>query len=73
MKDIKWNKGLLRIWIVLSILWAIIMMYEANQTWPWDGKWVIVILSIIIPPIIVLIAFVVFQKIIKWIITGFKK
>ena len=39
MKGLNWNKGLFRIWIVLSIIWAIGMVYEAIQTWPYDGKW----------------------------------
>jgi len=73
MKDLNWNKGLFRIWIVLSIIWAIGMIYEAMQTWPYDGKWEGVILFSIIPPLIVLILFVFIKKIIKFIITGFKK
>ena len=73
MKNFKWNQGLFRIWIVLSIIWALGMIYEASQTWSYNGKWVEVIIYSIIPPVIFLILFIIFQKIIIWIIAGFKK
>jgi len=70
MKDVKWNKGLFRIWIVLSILWIIAWIFDVL---PYSGNWKSSILHSLIAPLIVLIVFLVGQKIIRWIITGFKK
>ena len=70
MKDIKWNKGLFRIWIVLSTLWIIAWIFDVL---PYYENWESSILYSLIAPLIVLIVFLVVQKIIKFIITGFKK
>ena len=70
MKDIKWNRGLFRIWIVLSTLWNIAWIFDVL---PYYENWESSILYGLIAPLIVLIVFLVVQKIIKFIITGFKK
>ena len=70
MKDIKWNKGLFRIWIVLSTLWIIAWIFDVL---PYYENWESSILYSLIAPLIVLIVFLVVQKIIKFIITGFKR
>jgi len=70
MKDFKWNKGLFRIWIVLSTLWIIAWIFDVL---PYYENWESSILYSLIAPLIVLIVFLVVQKIIKFIITGFKK
>ena len=70
MKDVKWNKGLFRIWIVLSTLWIIAWIFDVL---PYYENWESSILYSLIAPLIVLIVFLVVQKIIKFIITGFKK
>jgi len=77
MKDIKWNRGLFRIWIVLSTLWIIAWIFDVL---PYYENWessilysLIAPLIVLIAPLIVLIVFLVVQKIIKFIITGFKK
>ena len=70
MKDIKWNRGLFRIWIVLSTLWIIAWIFDVL---PYYENWESSILYGLIAPLIVLIVFLVVQKIIKFIITGFKK
>tara|TARA_B100001059_G_C17755109_1_gene539439 strand:- start:128 stop:340 length:213 start_codon:yes stop_codon:yes gene_type:complete len=70
MKDIKWNRGLFRIWIVLSTLWIIAWIFDVL---PYYENWESSILYSLIAPLIVLIVFLVVQKIIKFIITGFKK
>ena len=70
MKDVKWNKGLFRIWIVLSILWIIAWILDVL---PYSANWESSFLYSLMAPLIVLIVFLVVQKIIKFIITGFKK
>jgi len=70
MKDFKWNKGLFRIWIVLSTLWIIAWIFDVL---PYYENWESSILYSLIAPLIVLIVFLVVQKIIKFIVTGFKK
>ena len=70
MKDVKWNKGLFRIWIVLSILWIIAWILDVL---PYSTNWESSFLYSLMAPLIVLIVFLVVQKIIKFIITGFKK
>jgi len=70
MKDIKWNRGLFRIWIVLSTLWIIAWIFDVL---PYYENWESSILYSLIAPLIVLIVFLVVQKIIKFIVTGFKK
>lgn len=70
MKDIKWNRGLFRIWIVLSTLWIVAWIFDVL---PYYENWESSILYSLIAPLIVLIVFLVVQKIIKFIIIGFKK
>ena len=48
MKDVNWNKGLFRIWIVLSILWIIAWIFDVL---PYSGNWKSSILHSLIAPL----------------------
>ena len=77
MKNIKWNKGLFRIWIIISVLWIIgtsLDIFTSSKTDYYDTEeWLIVGMYILLTPVILLILFVASQKLLKWIIDGFKK
>ena len=78
MKNIKWNKGLFRIWIIISALWIIasfLDIFTSSKSNSYDaGDWLLVFGGyILLPPVLLLILFVICQKILKWIIEGFKK
>jgi hypothetical protein len=70
MKNIKWEKGLLRIWIVGSIVWIIMFLWAGFDAdimvhgyfWIWT----------FLTPIAILFGFIFIQKILKWIYAGFK-
>lgn len=77
MKNIKWNKGLFRIWIIISVLWIIgtsLDIFTSSKTDYYDSEeWLIVGMYILLTPVILLILFVASQKLLKWIVDGFKK
>ena len=77
MRNIKWNKGLFRIWIIISVLWIIgtsLDIFTSSKTDYYDTEeWLIVGMYILLTPVILLILFVASQKLLKWIIDGFKK
>ena len=77
MKNIKWNKGLFRIWIIISVLWIIgtsLDIFTSSKTDYYGTEdWLIVGMYILLTPVILLILFVASQKLLKWIIDGFKK
>ena len=78
MKNIKWNKGLFRIWIIISVLWIIGTSVDlfTSSKYPSYGTedWLVVVaLFVVLPPILLLIFFVICQKLLKWIVDGFRK
>jgi len=77
MRNIKWNKGLFRIWIIISVLWIIgtsLDIFTSSKTDYYDSEeWLIVGMYILLTPVILLILFVASQKLLKWIVDGFKK
>ena len=77
MRNIKWNKGLFRIWIIISVLWIIgtsLDIFTSSKTDYYDTEeWLIVGMYILLTPVILLILFVASQKLLKWIVDGFKK
>ena len=70
MKNIKWEKGLLRIWIVGSIVWIVFLLWagfvddlkDHGYFWVWTFGY----------PIAIFFAFIFIRKILKWIYAGFK-
>jgi len=77
MKNIKWNKGLFRIWIIISVLWIIgtsLDIFTSSKADYYGAEdWLIVGMYILLTPVILFILFVASQKLLKWIVDGFKK
>ena len=70
MKNIKWKKGLFRIWIVGSIVWIGFFLWlglnEGIKDYGFYLIWVF------LTPVATLIVFIFLEKIFKWIYAGFK-
>ena len=71
-KNIKWNKGLFRIWIVASSGWIGILLLvgfiEGGEVLGDPDFWTA---TFLVPPL-VLLGFIFIQKILKWVYSGFK-
>ena len=70
MKNIKWKKGLFRIWIFGSLVWIGFYLWagfayglkEDGYYWIWT----------FLTPVVTLFVFIFLEKIFKWIYAGFK-
>ena len=70
MKNIKWKKGLFRIWIIGSIVWIGFYLWagfaydlkDDGYYWIWT----------FLIPVATLFVFIILEKIFKWIYAGFK-
>ena len=73
-KTIKWNKGLFRVWIVLTIVWFIICtlrIIEGVQSI--HGFSDLELFGVfVIPPILLAIIFFICPPVLKWVKAGFK-
>ena len=71
LKELKWEKGFLRLWAVCSCIWVLLM------TWIWfaeggDGEFNLFLITSFGFPIGILIFVYVAKSLIKFIIDGFK-
>ena len=73
-KTIKWNKGLFRVWIVLTIIWFIICTLRVlDGVKRMHGFTDLELFGVfVVPPILLAIIFFICPPVLKWVKAGFK-
>ena len=73
-KNIKWNKGLSRVWIVLTIVWfTICTLRVLDGVQSIQGFTDLELFGVFVtPPILLAILFFICPPVLKWIGAGFK-
>ena len=73
-KTIKWNKGLFRVWIVLTIIWFIICTLRVlDGVKRIHGFTDLELFGVfVVPPILLAIIFFICPPVLKWVKAGFK-
>ena len=73
IKNIKWKKGLTRLWLVFSIPWLIYtILYVINGDYSYGTTKLGLFAMVFFPPLGLAFLFFVLPKLIKWLIDGFR-
>jgi len=69
MKDFNWEKGLFRLWLVVSSCWYVWLLVALVLSGPLSEYSDLILIAFFLLPMAVLIAY----KLIVWALQGFKK